>query len=64
MNFQEYQDRALQTRQTPAIETEDPVVPLLGLAGEVGELASEYKKVSPRWRGTWLVPSTHRGGNG
>jgi len=44
MNFQEYQDRALQTRQTPAIETEDPVVPLLGLAGEVGELASEYKK--------------------
>ena len=44
MNFREYQDKALWTRQTPAIETEDPVVPLLGLAGEIGELASEYKK--------------------
>ena len=32
------------TRQTPVIETLNHIVPLLGLAGEVGELVSEYKK--------------------
>jgi NTP pyrophosphatase (non-canonical NTP hydrolase) len=44
MRFREYQDRALSTRQTPATKTLEPIVPLLGLAGEVGELLSEYKK--------------------
>jgi NTP pyrophosphatase (non-canonical NTP hydrolase) len=45
MMFREYQDQALRTRQTPQKPVPDPViVPLLGLAGEVGELLSEYKK--------------------
>ena len=44
MNFREYQDMALRTRQEPTIPTEDAIIPLLGLAGEIGELASEYKK--------------------
>jgi NTP pyrophosphatase (non-canonical NTP hydrolase) len=44
MNFREYQDMALSTRQTPNKPTEDKIIPLLGLAGEVGELVSEYKK--------------------
>lgn len=48
MNFQEYQERALQTDQVPPKGNEDElrnmVVPLLGLAGEAGELLSEYKK--------------------
>jgi NTP pyrophosphatase (non-canonical NTP hydrolase) len=44
MQFAEYQSRAIQTRQKPKREVPDPVVPFLGLAGEVGELLSEYKK--------------------
>ncbi|MGB3508452.1 MAG: nucleoside triphosphate pyrophosphohydrolase family protein [Microcoleaceae cyanobacterium] len=39
MNFREYQKQAIKTSQTP-----DLIVPLLGLAGETGELLSEYKK--------------------
>lgn len=48
MDFQEYQKRALQTDQVPVTEDNNEimykVVPLLGLAGETGELLSEYKK--------------------
>lgn len=51
MNFREYQNQAKRTDQTPAREgAMDPptgpeiMVPLLGLAGETGELLSEYKK--------------------
>lgn len=39
MNFSEYQKQAIKTSQTP-----DLIVPLLGLAGETGELLTEYKK--------------------
>ncbi|MDX6498686.1 MAG: hypothetical protein QOG23_1946 [Blastocatellia bacterium] len=40
MDFQEFQQKALETDQVP----DDKIVPLLGLAGETGELLSEYKK--------------------
>lgn len=44
MQLNEYQSRARSTRQKPAMENADLMVPLLGLAGEVGELLNEYKK--------------------
>lgn len=49
MNFSEYQKEALATDQLPygtirENEIAEKVVPLLGLAGEAGELLSEYKK--------------------
>jgi NTP pyrophosphatase (non-canonical NTP hydrolase) len=44
MTLAEYQEQAIATRQTPAKQAPDPVIPLLGLAGEAGELLSEYKK--------------------
>jgi len=44
MELNDYQQRALRTDQVPAHEGSELVVPLLGLAGEVGELLSEYKK--------------------
>ena len=49
MELNEYQRRANQTDQQPGTETfeDDPrsiLVPLLGLAGEVGELLGEHKK--------------------
>ena len=48
MNFEEYQQKARQTDQVPFTGDGDAlrnmVVPLLGLAGEAGELLSEYKK--------------------
>jgi NTP pyrophosphatase (non-canonical NTP hydrolase) len=48
MNFEEYQQKALQTDQVPltgdGVSLRNMVVPLLGLAGEAGELLSEYKK--------------------
>lgn len=49
MNFRTYQVRAQRTDQLPADSGALPdgreiLVPLLGLAGEVGELVSEYKK--------------------
>jgi NTP pyrophosphatase (non-canonical NTP hydrolase) len=44
MHFGEYQSEAIKTRQAPAAAVPDPVIPLLGLAGEAGELLSEYKK--------------------
>jgi NTP pyrophosphatase (non-canonical NTP hydrolase) len=45
MNLAEYQAMALETDQTKLInESEAKLVPLLGLAGEAGQLLSEYKK--------------------
>ncbi|MFE5864204.1 nucleoside triphosphate pyrophosphohydrolase family protein [Streptomyces virginiae] len=44
MDFQRYQQAAIKTLQ-PSAEDADPVlVPLLGLAGEVGSLTTAYKK--------------------
>ena len=44
MELREYQARARSTEQKPSAEGADLTVPLLGLAGEVGELLNEYKK--------------------
>jgi len=49
MDFQTYQDQALLTDQNPAPAGRrdagpEMMIPLLGLAGEAGELLSEYKK--------------------
>ena len=47
MDFQSYQEKALQTDRVPAAPDPDNVsliVPMLGLAGEAGQLLSEYKK--------------------
>ncbi len=44
MNLREYQEQALRTDVIPSAGDTPVVVPLLGLAGEVGELVSEYKK--------------------
>lgn len=48
MNLNDYQDEAQKTDRVPARKSEqagiDLIVPLLGLAGEAGELLSEYKK--------------------
>jgi NTP pyrophosphatase (non-canonical NTP hydrolase) len=47
MNLREYQERANKTDRNPAADPTDQkamMIPLLGLAGEAGELLSEYKK--------------------
>lgn len=44
MDLREYQSAAVQTDCLPAGPHTDLLVPLLGLAGEVGELQTEYKK--------------------
>lgn len=47
MDFQSYQEKALQTDRVPtrADSSNVPIiVPMLGLAGEAGQLLSEYKK--------------------
>ena len=48
MNFSDYQARALRTDRTPAVTTMSAdaarLIPLLGLAGEAGQLLAEYKK--------------------
>ncbi len=48
MDFDRYQKKALRTDRVPACETTDDglslIVPMLGLAGETGQLLSEYKK--------------------
>ena len=45
MEFREFQDRALRTDQNPGGDLSDIVIHLLGLAGEAGSVASEYKKM-------------------
>ena len=44
MDFQTYQERAAKTDRNKATEEKGIVIPLLGLAGEAGELLTEYKK--------------------
>jgi NTP pyrophosphatase (non-canonical NTP hydrolase) len=44
MRLNEYQSAASKTHQKTAANVTEPVVPLLGLAGEAGELLSQYKK--------------------
>jgi NTP pyrophosphatase (non-canonical NTP hydrolase) len=44
MELREYQKQAQETDQAPAKESDGLMVPLLGLAGEVGTLLTDYKK--------------------
>jgi NTP pyrophosphatase (non-canonical NTP hydrolase) len=44
MELDEFQKQARLTVQTPSTDGASTIVPLLGLAGEVGELMNEYKK--------------------
>ncbi|MGW8375665.1 nucleoside triphosphate pyrophosphohydrolase family protein [Streptomyces sp. ODS28] len=44
MDFLRYQQTAIKTLQPPAAGTDPVLVPLLGLTGEVGSLATAYKK--------------------
>jgi NTP pyrophosphatase (non-canonical NTP hydrolase) len=44
MNLAEYQEQARATDQAPPGDTNALIVPLLGMAGEVGSLLQEYKK--------------------
>ncbi len=44
MHFREYQLKAGETDQSPAHDERGILIPLLGLAGEVGTLLAEYKK--------------------
>ncbi|SEL86257.1 NTP pyrophosphatase, house-cleaning of non-canonical NTPs [Stigmatella aurantiaca] len=44
MDFREYQRRARETDQTPDTDGDGLIVPLLGMAGEVGTLLADYKK--------------------
>jgi NTP pyrophosphatase (non-canonical NTP hydrolase) len=44
MDFRTYQERARRTDRNPATDVKGMMIPLLGLAGEAGELLTEYKK--------------------
>jgi NTP pyrophosphatase (non-canonical NTP hydrolase) len=44
MDLRTYQKRAAKTDRNPGIEEKALMIPLAGLAGEAGELLSEYKK--------------------
>jgi NTP pyrophosphatase (non-canonical NTP hydrolase) len=56
MEFSDYQKAARATDQRPGVALEDLAVHLLGLAGEAGSVASEYKKklrdqaAHPMWK--------------
>ena len=44
MDFRTYQERASEDRPQPRTDEKAMMIPLLGLAGEAGELLGEYKK--------------------
>jgi NTP pyrophosphatase (non-canonical NTP hydrolase) len=44
MDLETYQERANRTDRNPATDEKGMMIPLLGLAGEAGELLTEYKK--------------------
>ena len=44
MDLREYQERAAKTDRNPTADEKGMMIPLLGLAGEAGELLTEYKK--------------------
>jgi NTP pyrophosphatase (non-canonical NTP hydrolase) len=44
MDFREYQQRAAKTDRNPEQSEKGMMIPLLGLAGEAGQVLSEYKK--------------------
>lgn len=44
MDLSSYQERATKTDRNPATDEKGMMIPLLGLAGEAGELLTEYKK--------------------
>ena len=44
MDLRTYQERARRTDRNPATDERGLMIPLLGLAGEAGELLTEYKK--------------------
>lgn len=44
MHLDEFQQQARLTVQSTSVEGTETIVPILGLAGEVGELINEYKK--------------------
>ena len=44
MDLKTYQARANRTDRNPATDKKGMMIPLLGLAGEAGELLTEYKK--------------------
>lgn len=44
MDFRTYQERAKKTDRNPAADEKGMMIPLLGLAGEAGELLTEHKK--------------------
>jgi NTP pyrophosphatase (non-canonical NTP hydrolase)/predicted Rdx family selenoprotein len=44
VDLETYQKRATQTDRNPATDEKGMMIPLLGLAGEAGELLTEYKK--------------------
>lgn len=56
MQFAEYQKAARETDQRPGVDSEDIAIHLLGLTGEAGSVASEYKKrlrdraAHPMWK--------------
>ena len=54
MEFDRYQKDAVRTDRVPLAEGADDrrslMVPMLGLAGEAGQLLSEYQEVSARRR--------------
>ena len=50
MDLHAYQKRASSTDRNPESSEKGMMIPLLGLAGEAGELLTEYKKISSRRR--------------
>ena len=45
MDLEQYQKKAKETDKTPSSTGKGVIIPLLGLAGEVGTLLSEYKNI-------------------